>query len=95
MKTTIELPDELLLEAKSVAARRRTTLKAMMEHALRREINGTQTPPPDAPYSFNKYGFPVARPSDVAPMTEAQIRQCAEQAEANDDSRALQAATLQ
>mgnify|MGYP002630302891 CR=1 FL=1 len=40
MKTTIELPDELLTEAKATAAKRRTTLKAMFEHALRREIQG-------------------------------------------------------
>ena len=38
MKTTLELPDELMIEAKIVAARRRTTLKALFEHALRREI---------------------------------------------------------
>ena len=38
MKTTIDLDDELLAEAKAVAARRRTTLKAMVEHALRREL---------------------------------------------------------
>ena len=38
MKTTLELDDELLIEAKAVAARRRTTLKAMVEHALRREL---------------------------------------------------------
>ena len=39
MKTTIELPDDLLIEAKAVAARRRTTLKAIVEHALRRELD--------------------------------------------------------
>jgi hypothetical protein len=38
MKTTLELPDDLLIAAKSAAARRRTTLKALVEHALRREI---------------------------------------------------------
>ena len=38
MKTTLELDDELLAEAKVVAARRRTTLRAMVEHALRREL---------------------------------------------------------
>ncbi len=38
MKTTLELPDELLIEAKAVANRRRVTLKSMIEHALRREI---------------------------------------------------------
>ncbi|MFZ4775489.1 MAG: hypothetical protein ACOYM3_09015 [Terrimicrobiaceae bacterium] len=38
MKTTLELPDELMVEAKMVAALRRTTLKALFEHALRCEI---------------------------------------------------------
>lgn len=38
MKTTLELDDALLIEAKSVAAKRRITLKAMVEHALRREL---------------------------------------------------------
>lgn len=38
MKTTIELPDDLLIEAKMLAARRKTTLKAIVESALRREI---------------------------------------------------------
>lgn len=38
MKTTVELPDELLIEAKAMAARRRTTLRAILEHALRREL---------------------------------------------------------
>ena len=40
MKTTLDLPDDLLIEAKAVAARRRTTLKQMVEHALRRELAG-------------------------------------------------------
>ena len=38
MKTTLDLDDNLLIEAKAVAARRRTTLRAMVEHALRREL---------------------------------------------------------
>lgn len=38
MKTTLDLDDELLIEAKSLAARRKTTLKAIVERALRREI---------------------------------------------------------
>lgn len=39
MKTTLDIDDELLVEAKATAARRRTTLKAMVEHALRRELS--------------------------------------------------------
>ena len=41
MKTTLDLDDDLLIEAKAVAARRRTTLRAMVEHALRRELAPT------------------------------------------------------
>ena len=38
MKTTLDLDDALLIEAKAAAARRRTTLRAIVEHALRREL---------------------------------------------------------
>ncbi|OPZ25967.1 MAG: hypothetical protein BWZ02_02226 [Lentisphaerae bacterium ADurb.BinA184] len=38
MKTTIELPDRLFRLAKRTALRRRTTLKALMTHALQREV---------------------------------------------------------
>lgn len=40
MKTTIELPDGLLRAAKAMAIRRRTTLKAILTHALEREVQG-------------------------------------------------------
>ena len=43
IKTTLELPDDLLIAAKFAAARRRTTLKALIEHALRREIEPAST----------------------------------------------------
>jgi hypothetical protein len=38
MKTTIDLPDNLLEEAKKVAARRSTTVKALVESGLRKEL---------------------------------------------------------
>lgn len=38
MKTTIELPDELLLQAKRAAVDRRTTLKALVLSGLRHEL---------------------------------------------------------
>lgn len=38
MKTTLDIEDGLLIEAKAVAARRRTSLKALVEDALRREV---------------------------------------------------------
>jgi len=41
MKTTIDLPDELLIEAKKRAAESRTTLREIFERGLRRELNGS------------------------------------------------------
>jgi hypothetical protein len=38
MKTTVELPDSLLREAKRAAIKRRTTVKALIEQGLRRVV---------------------------------------------------------
>jgi len=38
MKTTIELPDELLIQAKQFAAGQRTTMRALIERGLRHEL---------------------------------------------------------
>jgi hypothetical protein len=40
MRTTIDLPDELLVAAKKKAAESRTTLRAIFERGLRRELSG-------------------------------------------------------
>lgn len=61
MKTTLELPDELLIEAKAVAARRRTTLKAMIEHSLRREIGFSSDSGSESTTELNAQGFPVIK----------------------------------
>ena len=42
MKTTIELPDDLLVAAKKRAAETRTTLREMFERGLRRELQARQ-----------------------------------------------------
>ena len=47
MKTTVEIPDELLVEVKKHAAEHRTTIRALIERGLRRELGG-QAPPPKA-----------------------------------------------
>jgi hypothetical protein len=43
VKTTVELPDELLVAAKKRAAETRTTLRRLLERGLRREL---ETPMP-------------------------------------------------
>lgn len=40
MKTTVELPDDLLKAAKKRAAETRTTLRELVERGLRRELRG-------------------------------------------------------
>jgi hypothetical protein len=39
MKTTLELPDALFIAAKKKAAEERTTLRAIVERGLRRELS--------------------------------------------------------
>ena len=42
MKTTVDLPDDLVIAAKKRAAETRTTLRSIMERGLRRELNRRQ-----------------------------------------------------
>lgn len=89
MKTTIELPDDLFIQAKATAARRRTTLKAMMEHALRREIQSSEPLPEDSPFELDEYGFPILkRPSDTKPMPLDYFEKIQEQIDREDAERA-------
>lgn len=44
MKTTIELPDAVLEEAKRAAASRGTTVRALLEAGLRRELRDQAKP---------------------------------------------------
>jgi|GEM_PF-540066 len=64
MKTTVELPDELLALAKSVAAQRSTTLPSMIELALRRELLRSPPSGGDAIWEQNDHGFPVLKQED-------------------------------
>ena len=43
VKTTIEIPDDLLIEAKKRAAEERTTLRKLFARGLRRELGATGT----------------------------------------------------
>ena len=79
MKTTIELPDELLIEVKTVAARRRTTMKAMIEHALRRELLQDQSQETDACFTVDEHGLPVLKKDDDTPVTSEMVYQMMEE----------------
>ncbi len=48
MKTTIDLPDDLLIEAKKRAAERRTTLRELVTRGLRHELGSRPAEDPDA-----------------------------------------------
>lgn len=43
MKTTIELPDDLLIAVKKHAAEHRTTIRALVESGLRKELEQPRT----------------------------------------------------
>jgi hypothetical protein len=45
MKTTVEIADALLREARKVAARERTTVRALIEEGLRRIVAERRRPP--------------------------------------------------
>ena len=57
MKTTIELPEALLRAAKAMAARRGTTLKAIITHALEREVHDGD-PSPGGVFEVDEDGLP-------------------------------------
>lgn len=75
MKTTLDLPDELLIEAKTMAARRRTTLKAIVEGALRRELapSSQQNPDPEK-FEMGPLGFLVLKRQPDEKITLEQIQ---------------------
>lgn len=54
MKTTIDLSDVLLREARDVAARQGMTLRAIVEQGLRRVIDEANRP---KPFKLRKVGF--------------------------------------
>ena len=81
MKTTIDLPDALLMEVKAVAARRRTTMRSIMEHALRREL-GELAPAmkeQEVLTEVNAYGFPILKRTGRGRITSEMVYELQDQ----------------
>lgn len=90
MKTTLDLPEDLLIEAKSVAARRRTTLKLLVENALRRELSpaAERTNPDPSRYVVGPFGILSLKSGGAAVSAERMERLIAQQHD-EEDSRVL------
>jgi hypothetical protein len=56
MKTAVELPDNLLIAAKTLAAQRKTTLNAMVKSVLRREVAPQENLAPAKPCEVGPSG---------------------------------------
>lgn len=92
MKTTVDLPDDLLIEAKTLAARRKTTLKAILESALRREIRpAAEMENPDAEkFEVGPLGFLVIkRRAGDEPVTPEMIRAIQDEIDEEDGQKAM------
>jgi hypothetical protein len=92
MKTTLDLPDDLLIEAKTLATRRKTTLRAIVESALRREIRpAAELENPD-PEKFEIGPFGILRIKKVLgapPMTLEKIRTIQDEIDEEDFQKAM------
>lgn len=59
MKTTVELPDALFQTIKETAARRKTTLKELFIHALKREVESEKGSFSSRPFDVDELGLPI------------------------------------
>jgi hypothetical protein len=90
MKTTLDLPDDLLIEAKTLAARRKTTLKAIVESALRREIRPAaelENPDPEK-YEVGPFGILSLKRSGKM-LTVEQVQQLIDHQHDEEDARVI------
>ena len=91
MNTTLDLPDDLLIEAKSLAARRKTTLRAIVESALRREIRPAaemDNPDPDK-FEVGPLGFLVLKRQPGETISLEQIKAIEEEVDEEEFQRAI------
>ena len=92
MKTTLDLPDDLLITAKALAARRKTTLKAMVEHALRREIAPQEKLAPDSLYEMGPFGI-LSLKKRRHRLTPEQVQRLVDHQYDEEDARVISIAT--
>jgi hypothetical protein len=93
MKTTLDLPDDLLIKAKTLAIQRKTTLKAIVESALRREIRPAsemENPDPEK-FEVGPLGLLVLkrRPGGATPVTSEDVRRMQEESDEEDFQAAM------
>ncbi len=80
MKTTLDLPDEIVREMKLLAGMQGRTLRDLATEFLRQGL-GLSAPqqatqlPPDSPIQINENGFPVFRGGDDAPAQHMTLEQ--------------------
>lgn len=94
MKTTLDLPDDLLMEAKTLAVRRKTTLKAIVESALRREIRPIaqmENPDPEK-YEIGPFGI-LSLKRTGQNMTADEVQQLIDHQYDEEDARVIAIAT--
>lgn len=77
MKTTLEIPNALFLEAKAVAAQRRITMKVLFTRALERELRPVAVADAGENFGVDAQGWPVLkRPAGHADrVTDALVNQ--------------------
>ena len=93
MKTTLDLEDALLTEAKATALKRRTTLKTLVEQALRRELHPVENVVEQNPdlFEIGELGLPVVKRRGVQLTSEMVYRALADEDE-DETSRARRVA---
>ncbi|TAE91368.1 MAG: hypothetical protein EAZ81_06975 [Verrucomicrobia bacterium] len=91
MKTTLDLPDDLLMEAKTLAVRRKTTLKALVESALRRELRpAAEIANPDPQkFEVGPLGFLVLKREPGETITLNMVQAIQDQLEDEELQRAI------
>ncbi len=71
MRTTLDLPDDLVKSAKIAAVRRGMTLRTLVARAVARDLAEADAPAPPV----RRVTFPIFRPSvDARPLTAEEVR---------------------